>query len=82
MDKESICLELHKFIELSILAEGVEIKNNTFFKDIGIDSYSVIEIVLFIERKFGVALPDKELTPDNLKSIASLATCTMNCANK
>ncbi len=81
MDEQIICAELRKFLKSSILAEGVEIEKDTLFKDVGIDSYSVIETVLFIERKFGVALPDEALTPENLKSIESLANCTMKCAN-
>ncbi|HIA11533.1 MAG TPA: acyl carrier protein [Flavobacteriales bacterium] len=81
MDEQIICDELRKFLKSGILAEGVEIEKETLLKDLGIDSYSVIEMVLFIERKFGVALPDQELTPDNLKSIESLANCTMNCVN-
>ena len=81
MDEQLICDELLKFLKASVLAEGVEVEKETLFKDLGVDSYSVIEAVLFIERKFGVALPDKALIPDNLKSIQSLANCTMNYAN-
>jgi acyl carrier protein len=31
---------------------------------------------LFIERKFEVAISEKDLTPENLKSIQTLAECT------
>jgi hypothetical protein len=37
---------------------------------------SIIELVLFIERKFNVAISEKDLSPENLKSIQTLAECT------
>ena len=66
--------ELLQFAKTNILAKGVELDVNSALKDLGVDSYSVIEIVLFIERKFGVVLPESDLIPDNLKSIKALAS--------
>jgi acyl carrier protein len=42
---------------------------------LGIDSLSIIAIVLFIERKFGVRIPEEELIPENLESINAVAAC-------
>lgn len=69
--------ELLTFAKESILAKGINIEADTVLKDIGIDSYSVIEMVLFIERKFGVVLPESMLIPDNLKSISALSKATL-----
>lgn len=69
--------ELLAFAKESILAKGINIQADTVLKDIGIDSYSVIEMVLFIERKFGVVLPESMLIPDNLKSINALSKATL-----
>lgn len=68
--------ELYNFITSNILAEGVEVNPDTKLSQIGVDSFSVIEIILFIERRFGVILPDELLIPENLKSIEALARCT------
>ena len=37
-----------------------------------IDSTGVLELVMFIEEKFDVAVEDEELVPDNLDSINGL----------
>lgn len=68
---------LLQFAKDNILAKGIAIDANTVLRDLGIDSYSVIEIVLFIERKFGVVLPESDLIPENLKSVKALAAATL-----
>jgi len=44
---------------------------------VGIDSFSTVEIILFIERKFGVAIPDEKLIPDNFKTLNALAAIVL-----
>lgn len=68
---------LLEFVRNNILAPGLEVEADDVLKDIGVDSYSVIEMVLFIERKFGVTLPEEKLLPENLKSVRSLSKCTV-----
>lgn len=79
VSKEHISNELVKFVQTTILDSSITITADTPFKDIGIDSMSIIELVLFIERKFNVPISDKDLVPDNLKSINTLAECTYKC---
>ena len=38
-----------------------------------IDSTGILEIVSFIEEKFGIAVEDDELVPENLDAINSIA---------
>ena len=76
--QKEIEIGLLEFVRNNIVAKGVEIEADDVLKDIGVDSYSVIEMVLFIERKFGVTLPEDKLLPDNLKSVRSLAACTVS----
>ncbi len=76
ISKEHICNELLLFVQSAILDSSLSITPDTLFSDIGIDSMSIIELVLFIERKFEVAISEKDLTPENLKSIQTLAECT------
>lgn len=67
---------LENFVRENVLAKGVAITPETMLRDIGVDSYSVIEMVLFIERQYGVVLPEEKLLPENLKSVRALAACT------
>ena len=77
MDANTIILEIKKYVEKNILAEGVRIEGTTNLKQAGIDSFSTVEIILFIERKFGVSIPDEKLIPDNFKTLQSLAAIVL-----
>ncbi|MBX2933339.1 MAG: hypothetical protein KF825_03780 [Ferruginibacter sp.] len=81
MDTNSIIEEIKKYIEKNILAEAVSIDADTELKKAGIDSFSTVEIILFIERKFGVAIPDEQLLPENFKTLRSLALTVTRLMN-
>ena len=67
--------ELTAFLCGNILAKGVEFDENVRLSSVGIDSLSLVEILLFIERRFGVSLPDSHLTRSNLETVSALAEC-------
>ena len=73
MDANLIITEIKSYIEKNILAAAVQIDADTNLKQVGIDSFSTVEIILFIERRFGVSIPDEKLVPDNFKTIQALA---------
>jgi acyl carrier protein len=77
MNAESIIAEIKIYVEKNILAEGIEIGAATNLKEVGIDSFSTVEIILFIERRFGVAIPDEKLVPDNFKTLQALAATVL-----
>ncbi|MGB2899426.1 MAG: acyl carrier protein [Candidatus Acidiferrum sp.] len=43
-----------------------------------IDSTAVMELVAFLEERYGIKLQDRDLIPDNLDSINSLARFVEN----
>ena len=73
MDTNIIIAAIKNYIEKNILAEGLQVDATTDLKQAGIDSFSTVEIILFIERKFGVSIPDEKLVPENFKTLQSLA---------
>jgi acyl carrier protein len=73
MDTNIIIEEIKKYIQKNILAEAVQLDATTNLKQAGIDSFSTVEIILFIERKFGVSIPDEKLLPENFKTLQALA---------
>ena len=81
LDIGTVTNDLIKFIKGNILESGNDISPNMPFSEAGMDSMSIIEVVLFIERKYGVALPEGELTIDNLKTVETLAACTLKNIN-
>ena len=80
MTQETVAKEICNFIKENLVAETVEIKPDSSLSAIGLDSFSTIEIVLFIERKFDVGLPDEALTPENIESPNAIAACTLQYA--
>jgi acyl carrier protein len=73
---DDIAKALKSFVSGAIVDNTIDFDTHTVLSTLGIDSFSLIEIVLFIERQYGVVLTDESLTPDNLKSIHSIAACT------
>jgi len=76
-EKADISEALLAFLKTTIVYKDVEISAETPFRHLGVDSLSIIELVLFIERRFHVVIPEDELTPENLNSVNSLAVCTV-----
>jgi len=46
-----------------------------------IDSTGVLELVTFVEDKFGIAVEDEELIPDNFDSLTKLSSFVSNKMN-
>lgn len=74
---EEISRQLCAFLSENILADEIAINAETELTALGVDSFSLMEMVLFIERAFGLILPAESLTPEN---IASVKTLSHHCA--
>ena len=77
-EAEQIC----EFIRTNLVDKNVDVNPDTPFERLGLDSFSLIEIILFIEREFGITLPDTELNRENLFSAAALAGCLSRLSGK
>ncbi len=73
METELIEKDIIHFLESNILSEGIKIYQDSLLRDVGIDSFSIVEIILFIERKYDIVIPDYKLIPDNFKTIQTIA---------
>ncbi|MGB0914808.1 MAG: hypothetical protein ACPGVI_01995 [Crocinitomicaceae bacterium] len=65
---------LSDFIKSNILAKEVTLEPDFVLKEVGVDSFSIVEIVLFIERKYGKLIPDHLMVPETFISVRSIAT--------
>ena len=81
MDGETIIGDIKKYIEQNLLAEEVAIDATTELQDAGIDSFSIVEIILFIERKYGVVIPDDKLVPENFRTLQALSLTVLGLKN-
>jgi len=73
--KESILNEAKNFLCRQLDVKPESIQSNAELKSLGLDSFRIIELVLFIERRTGMNFPDHAYTPVNLKSVESIADC-------
>lgn len=58
-----------------------EFSENNPFADMGIDSMAILRILLLLEEKFGIYLPDSSLTWENIQSPAALASAAHRIAS-
>ncbi|MEJ2611246.1 MAG: phosphopantetheine-binding protein [Candidatus Thiodiazotropha sp.] len=66
---------MNKVLKQFIFNEVVHITDESSFSDdddlldAGLDSMGIMRLVLFIEEKFGITLPDEEIEPENIQTI-------------
>jgi acyl carrier protein len=74
-DAQAYAEPIRDFVVAQLLeGHGGDLEVDSPLLELGIiDSFSLVEIVVFCERRFGIRIPDSELTPVNLESIAALA---------
>ena len=77
MTIEDIENALLQFLKSAILAEEVVIESRADLRSLGVDSFSIVEIILFIERKFGLVIPDDQLKPEHFSSVESIAALVL-----
>jgi len=67
--------EIRQFIaENFLFGQEKEFADEDSFLESGIiDSTGVLELVAFLDEKYGIAVSDEELLPQNLDSVANLA---------
>jgi acyl carrier protein len=67
--------QLCAFARQNLLAGQESFNEHSRLSAVGLDSFSLVELLLFSERNFGVTVPESHLTHEHLESIASLARC-------
>lgn len=75
---DSIENEIRLFLKTEILDQSISFDYNLSFKNLGVDSLALIQIILFVERKFGIKIATEDLVPQNLESVKTLAVFTFN----
>lgn len=70
---DEVASQLCDFLRDNVLAGDVAVCPDTELTSIGVDSFSLMELVLFIERRFGLELPAESLIPENIASVRVLS---------
>jgi acyl carrier protein len=79
-DSKTIAEQLCQFARKNYVADGADFDENSPLAKAGIDSFALVELLLYCERTFGVSVPDSHLTGNNLTSVATLAGCVAELA--
>jgi acyl carrier protein len=68
--------QVRKFITTNFYVDSTdELLDEDSLLDRGIvDSTGVLEVIAFLEETFGISVEDSEMLPDNLDSIARIAS--------
>ena len=77
-----IAESLQRYVAHELLADHACCKLDTPFADLGVDSAALLSMLLFVERRFGIMVPDEELSHANLESIQTLAACVFRLASE
>lgn len=66
--------DLHEFIfqELIFSPDADNFSDDGDLIEAGLDSMAIMRLVIFIEERFGVTLPDNEVEPENIQTIRAL----------
>ncbi len=65
--------QIRTFLAENFFVEDADLRGDASLTRTGIiDSTGVMEILLFLEERFGVRVPDEEITPENLDTIDAL----------
>jgi acyl carrier protein len=82
---EQIAQETRQFVLTNFLfGQASELTEDQSFLESGIiDSTGVLELVAFLEQRYGIFIGDRELLPENLDSIRNVAAfVTRKLANQ
>ena len=61
-------------VENFLLGDDADLTNSQSLLQTGVfDSTGVLELVMFIEQEYGIAVADDEMLPENLDSIANIS---------
>lgn len=72
-ENHDLAHDLYTFVRTRILADGVDFSMETSLESVGIDSVSLLEILLYLERQHDIYIADEMLTPENIATLSNLA---------
>ena len=79
-DPRVIAAQFCEFACANFVPEGAKFDENSPLAHAGIDSFALVELLLFCKRKIGVREPDSQLMGNNLTSMTTLARCIAELA--
>lgn len=77
---DEVCRVLREFLVSQVLGGTAPLLDETPLADVGVDSFALMETVLFIERRYGIVIPVERLTREHVRTVRSLGLCVASLA--
>ena len=71
---DDVAAAIVRFLNTEIMAEGSAVVADDDLAAAGVDSMALLKVLVFLEREFGLWVPDEDLTDDVIRSARTLAT--------
>lgn len=71
-DMDAIAAELRQFLATEVLGRQDAVDDDAVLAELGVDSFALMEVILFIERRWSVVLPMDRLTPEAVRTLRGL----------
>jgi acyl carrier protein len=73
LDPDEVAARLTRFINASIMAPSRPVQPEDDLEAAGVDSMSLLRVLVFVEAHFGFWMPDEDLVEENIASSRALA---------
>jgi D-alanine--poly(phosphoribitol) ligase subunit 2 len=70
---DTVAAAVVRFLNTEIMAASHPIATDDRLTDAGVDSMALLKVLVFLEREFGIWVPDEDLTDDVITSARTLA---------
>lgn len=74
--------QLCQFARANLVVGGREFDEHSPLAEAGIDSFSLVELLVYSERAFGISVPEALLTHTNLQTLSALGCCIAELAER
>ena len=71
---ETVTAAVVRFLNTQIMAEGRPIAPDDGLEAAGVDSMALLKVLVFLEREYGIWVPDEDLSDEVISSARTLAT--------
>jgi len=78
----SIAKSLCTFIREELVGDNVSVVPDSDLVALGLDSFSLMSILMYIERTWNVQVPMETLTPENTATPEAIAGCVQGQLNE
>jgi acyl carrier protein len=69
--------QLITFLKREVFSQQLELTVETDLIAAGFDSLSLVRLLLFIEKSYGLWIPESEITPETLQNVRTLSAAVI-----